>query len=251
MEIYADLFVLINCLCDGTVTALTALLLKRRVKKRRILAASLLGGLYALVYLLLYPSPLLLALLSVLTTLFMVLAAFGFHGPAAFCRALFVFYLMSLAAGGMVGILNNLFTYLLPSRGLSLLLLLLLLFALFIFGLFAGKIFLLEQKRRVATLCFSLEGKDYRLKGLLDSGNLLTDPFSGSPAVLVDPTVFERPPFCDRVLHIHTPAGKRELPAFLPEKAEINGIPRKICIALCPPPKGGFGGTPALLPRLQ
>ena len=85
MEVYADLFVAINCLCDGTIVAITALLLKRRVNKRRILLSSLLGGVYAFLYPLFYPAPVLLAILSIGTSLLMVLFAylFGVNGQNA------------------------------------------------------------------------------------------------------------------------------------------------------------------------
>ena len=247
MEIYADLFVLINCICDGLILSCTALLLKRRLPLLRLLIASLAGGCYALGYLLLYPAPWALFPLSLLTSLAMVLIAFGYHGHGVFLKSCFCFYLLSLVLGGAVGAIQSiLLTYLISSQMGSLFILLALLLSLFLLCLWARS-YLLKRKK-TALLSLAVSGCRYQTKGLLDSGNLLKDPKSGRPVVLLDPLFLKERPFCDREIHVITVAGTKILPAFLPEKALIDGLPQKICIALCPPPENGYGNTPALLP---
>lgn len=247
MELYADLFLLVNFFCDLTVLWLCARLLCRRVKRRRLLLGAGIGALYALLWMLLYPAPLPLFLLSVLFSLLMVLAAFGFHGKKSLLKALCFFYLTCLLQGGVVSAISNAIGRMLPPL-YALLTLTLCLGMGSLFCLTVGRGFEKAGKKKSGELTFVTEGTAYRVKGLVDSGNLLLDPFSLFPVILLDPTLFDRPPPCDRTIPIKTAAGQRCLDAFLPEEARVDGIPRQVCIALCPPPDGSFGGFPALLP---
>lgn len=250
MEIYADLFILTNCLCDGILLHLTALFLNRRVKAHRLILSCILGGIYSLLYLLLFPSPIILSLLSVCFSLLMVFLTFGFHSLLSFLKPVFFFYLLGFLAGGMISSLQNtLLTYWALDPSFALFILLILFSLLFACLIIIKALF--TQKSRSATLSFTVNHQSYKVLGLLDSGNLLFDPRSCFPVVLLDPDFLKEHPPCDRSITLQTVAGARELPAFLPQNAAINGIPRKICIALCPPPKGGFGKHPALLPYLQ
>jgi stage II sporulation protein GA (sporulation sigma-E factor processing peptidase) len=247
MEIYADLFVLINCLCDGLLLLSCALLLKKRVKLFRLALSSLLGGGYAFVYLLLYRSPVSTGILSLCTSLAMVLCFFGYHGFSIFLKRVLLFYLLSFLLGGAVGAVHSLLlTYVTPSQKGALLILLLLLAALLGCCLLARAI--LFKRQQTALLSFTLGGESYRVKGLLDSGNLVKDPLSCRPVVLLDPKILKYAPLCDRTVFINTVTGQKALPAVLPDKAAINGTSRDLCIALCPPPKQGYGNTSALLP---
>ncbi|MBQ8236114.1 MAG: sigma-E processing peptidase SpoIIGA, partial [Clostridia bacterium] len=95
MELYADLFVVINMLCDLAVLLLCGRLIGKKIKKRRLFLSCLLGGGYAFLWLLLYPMNLLLFMLSVLCSLFMVLIAFGRQRLTSFLRTLLYFYFVS------------------------------------------------------------------------------------------------------------------------------------------------------------
>lgn len=247
MELYADLFLLVNFFCDLLVLWVCARLLYRRVKKRRLFFSAAIGALYALTWMLLYPAPLLLFFLSFLCSLLMVLAAFGFHGWSVFFKALGSFYLTCLLLGGAAGGVHAAIGRVLPPL-YALLTLTLCLGSGTLFCLFFGRLLIKERRKESAMLTFVADGKCYRVKGLVDSGNLLLDPLSLFPAVLLDPSLFDLPPPCDRTLLIKTAAGEELFPSFLPEKATVDGIERCICIVLCPPPHGSFGGFPALLP---
>lgn len=248
MELYADLFVVINMLCDLAILLLCGRLMGRKIKKRRLFLSCLLGGGYAMLWLLLYPMNLLLFFLSVLCSLFMVLTAFGIQKLSSFLRTLFYFYLVSLLMGGVVSSAYALLSATsLPAFGALGILLVLILFG-GLFCLTGGRLYKTQNQRQNLRLTFHTGEEIFTLPGLYDSGNLMIDPATLYPVALIDPAFFDIPPPCDRTLLMKTPTGELPLPAFLPKEAFINGKECQICIGLCAPPDGSFGGFSLLLP---
>ncbi len=98
------------------------------------------------------------------------------------------------------------------------------------------------------------------LHGILDSGNLLTDPISSYPVIVVteaallpllpdklhhaltaeDPTAITRlPPSLARKVRLipsHSVAGSALLPAFLPDALLVNGVEKDALLAISPTP---------------
>lgn len=114
------------------------------------------------------------------------------------------------------------------------------------------------------------------LTGLCDSGNLLCEPIGGAPVIITGSVLLIdlvpeplRPAFSEggiarldsiglslmrkvRIIPVSHAGGEGVMVGFMPEHAEINGIPRKVCIAC----RGGdaeapdFGGYEAIVPSV-
>ena len=241
VEVYGDLYMLLNALCDALALTLTAAVLKIRVRKRRIAAGALFGGGFALLTLYL---PRALALgLSVPAAAFMVLIAFSFGGLRRYLLRLFVFFCGCFLLGGMAQFLGELVGRVLPPPFPSLFLLLVLFLAVFTAMLFAE---ILKRKAAIckATLRFTYNAQTYETEGLCDSGNLLRDE-EGRAVILVCRDLL-RDYRTERHICVRTALTSGELPLIEPSELFINGKKADALLAISHQP--GFGGCAALLP---
>lgn len=249
VEIYGDIYMLINALCDFPVLFLTACLLRRKVKKRRLFLGALIGGCYALLYLYIAGRFLLSAFLAFLFSMLMVFAVFSFGNFRFFLRALICFFVVSLLMGGAVTALHRFLLKTLPSP-LAAQGILLLFLSLSAFGaLLGGKI--LESRCRVrdVELNFTVNAETFQISGLVDSGNLLTDSETGLCVIILSPEIFKKgAPRCERLLPLRTVTSEASFPCFLAEKLCVNGRECKALLAIAPDPHS-FGGAQALVPE--
>lgn len=117
-----------------------------------------------------------------------------------------------------------------------------------------GLIFLrMRKKKNTSTCCdclFLMEGKTVEFRAYVDTGNFLTDPVSGLPVVILEFSllrkVFDRnfpPPMSyeffarfdsrAKVIPYRSVSGDGQmLSAFVPELFSVNGIQRKVVIAV-------------------
>ncbi|MBP3666242.1 MAG: sigma-E processing peptidase SpoIIGA [Clostridia bacterium] len=206
IEIYADLLFLINTGMDGLCLLLTGRLLHRRVRLWRLLTAAALGGVYAVAVLLLpdmgqAPS----LLLDLVVCIAMCGLVFGERSQGGLRRlpaAAGVYFLLSMTLGGVMTALYSL----LNRTGLPSLLSeltggagdgpgswLFLLLALLGGGvaLWGGRLAGHSRAVSVCTVTVELHGKSVRLRGLVDSGNLLRDPMGGRAVICAEEKALE------------------------------------------------------------
>jgi stage II sporulation protein GA (sporulation sigma-E factor processing peptidase) len=111
IEVYADLLFLINAGMDGLCLLLTGKLLHRRVKAWRVILSSVLGGVYAVVALL--PdfgtgTSLLLDMAICLAMCGLVFGSKSSGGRRGLPAAMGVYFLLSMALGGIMTALYHL-----------------------------------------------------------------------------------------------------------------------------------------------
>ena len=135
-------------------------------------------------------------------------------------------------------------------------------FSYFIIGL----IFVKRKRKELRRYCqcvLWLDGKKIPFRALVDTGNFLTDPFSGLPVVLMEFSLlrtylgkeFPAPMTCEfaarflhraRVISYRTVSGDGQmLSAFLAESFTVNGISQKAVIAVVDRPlesRGQYSG---------
>ena len=195
VDVYADILFLINAAMDGLCLILTGKILHRRLKTPRVLLGAALGGIYAVLALLLDLGSVGALLLDVGVCLLLCTVVFtekrGRPGGLLFTAA--VFYLLSMLLGGVMTALYNLFNRLGVSK----------LFppgedgpGVWLFGLLAllgsgitllgGRLFKSSGARHPCCVTVELEGRRLTLDGLVDTGNLLRDPLSGKPVICAD-----------------------------------------------------------------
>ena len=100
MEIYGDLYALLNFLADGLLLLLGGKLQSRPLKKRRILLSAGVGGLYAFLSLFLPSYKPLLLFLSFAVSLLMVRIAYPYEGFRNYLLSCLFFYISAILLSG-------------------------------------------------------------------------------------------------------------------------------------------------------
>ncbi|NMB41851.1 MAG: sigma-E processing peptidase SpoIIGA [Firmicutes bacterium] len=203
---YLDLVIILNIVINYFLLWLTGFVIRQRTTFKRLMTGAIIGALFLLVFLL--PAGVKLTWLGkLLLPPVMVLASFR---PRLLSRGLLLllgFYVCSFAMGGLVLVLNfwgmeplgiSGGIYHLPAPSLHYLF-----FAgffLYVLLRFFGPLLLEKLNFHIPSVELQLEinfcGKSKTLSAFLDTGNMLREPFSGSPvAVTAYPFVEEMLPF--------------------------------------------------------
>lgn len=201
MSIYLDVIWLLNFSFDLFLLLLTAIALKRKIFKLRILLSALLGS--SIVLMMFSP----LAFIAthpigkMIISMMMVLLAFGFKRFRYFFQSLLTFYFVTfMVGGGMIGahyFLQAEMSYLdgvlmTNSTGfghpISWLFVLIGFPVVWIFS--RNRLEGLEAKKihfdQLVTVTIKVESTQFTLNGLVDSGNQLFDPITRSPVMIID-----------------------------------------------------------------
>ena len=185
MTVYLDITFLLNCITDAAALYVTGCLSGLPLEKKRILAASFLGGTYGALCAL----PGLGTAASFLPQMAAaaVLVRLAFGRREAFLRRLLLFFLLSCAMAGALVAGGRL---LMEHDGLSVLAAL----NWMVFFLAGGTCFIIlsfvfrggARHSAASQLCrctLTRRGRTAAVTALLDTGNTLTDGFSGAPVL--------------------------------------------------------------------
>ncbi len=204
MAVYLDVIWLLNVCFDYMLLALTGLLLKKHVKKRRLAAGALIASFYVLFLFIPGLSFMVNPIVKLLYSLVIVSVTFGFNRFRSFFQCWLLFYFVTfMIGGGMMGahyfLQQDVMVYngAVATKGTG-------------FGDPVSWLFVLIgfptiwifSKRRVETLettkihfdqlanvVIRIEDVSISATGLIDSGNQLQDPLSGSPVMILDMTI--------------------------------------------------------------
>lgn len=227
--VYADLYFLINFSMDFLCFFLTARLLSYKLSLGRTLAASALGGLYAIAALFFGGSALVALLIDMaVCALMCAVALFRPHEARRLPLYILVYIAISMVLGGVMTALFHLFNRLeLPlgevaEDGISVWL-----FA--ILGALGGLIthacnrfFSHRAARQHATVTLTCGASVRALQALCDTGNSLREPIGGRPCIVVD---------CDRLRGLLPPellaAAKK---GALPPADLLGRYAERICL---------------------
>lgn len=197
MTIYLDVVVLENLIMNGIILYATAIVSKTPIHHIRIFLASLLGAIYSVIsyisQLAIYSNLLLKILLSIL----MVYLAFNPQSKKKLWKELLLFYLTSFVFGGVAFALiyivkpqdilmkNGLFlgTYPLKTVFLGAIIG-------FILWITASKMLKSKftKKDMLCEVTIWLNDKEVRVQTMIDTGNMLKEPISGAPVIVVEHT---------------------------------------------------------------
>ncbi len=220
--VYGDVLFLTDASVDFLVLLLTGSLFHLRRRAPRILAAAAIGGVYSVLSLL--PDwPFLVALaVNVGVAALMCTVAYAPLSVGDFSKLVLTFYAVSVLLGGAIHALFSALADFFGTAGLGGVAsggtraLSFLVYAAVSFVLIFGTSRLLAKRRDThrVTVEISEEGKSMRVQGIVDSGNLLRDPVSGKPVILVRRATVE--PIlpcgvCDAFSRERQDKGKREL----------------------------------------
>lgn len=193
--VYGDILFAVNFSIDLLILSLVGYFLHLRRRLPRLLLSALLGGVYAVFFLWLSPTPPEGMLLSLAAALFLCFVAYFPLGIRTLFRLVLSFYIASFCLAGAVDAFYSLLGAFFGTEGLAgvnavvsgkkaeLFLLYALGSGLLIF--IAGRIFSHRERRRSMILEIEEGGKAVKLGALVDSGNLLCDPLTARPVILV------------------------------------------------------------------
>ncbi|HUC93127.1 MAG TPA: sigma-E processing peptidase SpoIIGA [Paenibacillus sp.] len=206
--VYADLVFAVNFVIDGTVLFTTAWVRGLRPRWPRLAGAAAIGACYVVFMLAPALSFLYTFLVKIALSLLMLWAAFGFGSLQHFTRNIAAFYGVNFAAaGGVLGIY-----YLLQSSGelwdgiwfartgkLGIefnagiwFVLAAAAAALYVYrAVWNGRRKLERTESHLAGVTVTIDGREWRCTGLIDTGNQLYDPLTRTPVMVMEAAVWQ------------------------------------------------------------
>lgn len=200
MTIYLDVILLENLCMNYIILFATGLINRVKIKVWKLFVASLIGGVYSILsfapVLEIYTNFLFKIILSVV----MVYIAFHPQNVKQLFKELIIFYLVSFAFGGCAFALlyfirpqdiltrNGVLTGTYPIKIALLGGIVGFVIVNIAFKLIKGK---LSKKDMFCNISIFINGKEKQIKAFIDTGNLLKDPISGIPVIVVEVSELE------------------------------------------------------------
>lgn len=193
MIVYVDILFLINFSMDFLSLFFSSRILHKRLRKINIIIASLIGAAFATVQLTQNWSIAVTVILCIAVAMVMVYVSFGDRCLHQLLLSFAMYFFISAALGGVMsvvyGLLNKLLLYLGQdgafkekySSARSFIIIGLTA----IISMVLVRIFTSKKDIHTVSLNIKYDGVEYKMCGLCDSGNMLTEPFSGRKVILI------------------------------------------------------------------
>lgn len=258
--IYGDVLFAVNFSMDFLTLYITCRILSLRVRLIPLVFASAIGALYAVAALFFETGRLTDALIAFAVSLLVSNIAFGYYGIRSFIRDAAVFWAVSLMLGGVMTAIFYAVSHFtgikyapdsigahassLPPR-----LMLVSACAAAIFTLVCSRLTYRRRHSRTVTVNAEYRGRNASFNALFDTGNLLTEPISGRPVVIITNELFDALTGGSesllkagieaklRFIPASSINGEQLLTAVVPDNCEIGGRKRDVVIA-----RGGDSG---------
>ena len=241
--IYADVLVIVNIYINYILLRLCSKIARREAKSLRLFSASLVGGLYSLIILIDSVPDWLITVTKLVVGVLMLIVAYGFSNKRAFFRLTGAFLLVDIAFAGLMLALWLIFA---PSTMVyccgivyfninTMTLLILTVICYVITSVIAKLVAFRAPKNTIYSLTVRFCSSEFICKAFLDTGNILTEPFSGYPVIIIDPTVkdadgtslfevFDKSGKLCRIIPCSTLGQRSALTAFRPDSVKISGL---------------------------
>lgn len=201
MVIYAEYLFLENALTGGLILLITGKISGIRCNIGRLVTGSILCGIYSFILFWDTLPPLVAFLLKIGFSAAVVQIVFRAARLRPFLRITLIFYLVSFAMGGItiglmyftgvMGVTRNASVYL--GIGGYLYVLLGCVATWLIFGFFADFIRgRLIKERTYTDVEITMDGKSVAMRGMVDTGNFLSDPLTGKPVMIISADAAKR-----------------------------------------------------------
>ncbi len=191
MKIYLDLVFFLNFAFDFILLFAVGILLKQKVPWYRVLLGSALGAV-SIFFLFLDLTSFTLFLLKMIVSIFMVLATFSYKNMRIFLKQISYLYLVSIILGGGLYFINIQLSYqnsgiVFFHNGLSINFIMILVIApIIIWWYVKEQMHYKNIYTNIYTVKISYRKKNYILKGYLDTGNHLRDPYKKRSVLLIE-----------------------------------------------------------------
>ena len=198
MTIYIDVVLIENLIMNYIILFATAIILKLKIKHIRLILASLIGAVYSILsymsLLEMYSSIILKIILSI------IIVYVAFYPPKVnqLWKDLLIFYLTSFVFGGAAFSLiyiikpqeilmkNGLFLGIYPLKTIILGAILAFIIIITAFKIVKSKI---SKKDMICEIEIKLNEQEIKTKAMIDTGNLLKDPLTNTPVIVIEHTL--------------------------------------------------------------
>ena len=195
MTIYVDIIIIENLIMNFIILYATGLILKNKISFIRLLLASLIGAIYSALQYISNMKILSNIIIKTILSIIIILIAFHPQNIKKMCKQLLMFYLTTFTFGGVATYLiyvlkpqniimkNGMYvgTYVLKVIFIGAILGTVIL--LISFRISKNKI---SKKDMICKIKLKLNGKEIILNTMVDTGNMLKEPITGSPVVVVE-----------------------------------------------------------------
>ncbi len=253
MTVYPDLAFFLGFVLHGAIFRLTLLLLDFRRPFWIFFLCSFCSGVSSAILLIPQIPPVFSVVIGVVSSIILL---FGKTLHGTLLNLLTWFGVLILYLGGVIVLSGGLFflSFVFDNSGGYFLLTFFETFASASLSFIIGGIFVkIQKKRRGKTYCdcsVSIEGNVIFFRSYVDTGNFLIDPTSGFPVVILEFSLLQKKLGSDfpqpmtyefasrfssraRVIPYRSVSGDGQmLSAFVPDAFTVNGIPRKVVIAV-------------------
>lgn len=250
MKVYLDLVILMNFLFDFMILMATKIVLKEKTPIFRIVIGSIVAS-TSILLLFLSLSSITLFLFKLGMSIIIILVTFGRRN---FFKDFLYFYLISIILGGFLYLLDVGVTYknkgvLFFGNGLSVnFIVLLLLSPIFLY------FYVMEIKKykvkysNIYSVEIYIQDKVYKLKGMLDTGNHLVDPYTGKCVILVSAKIPIRSKKC---LYVPYKALNTEgiIPCYPVDRVIVGDALMKKCLVGVSKEQFQLGDVDCILPN--
>ena len=198
MTIYVDVVLIENLIMNYIILLATGLILKIKIKHIRLIIAGLLGAIYSIVsytgVLEIYSNFILKIILSIV----IVYIAYYPQTVKKLCKEILFFYLISFVFGGAAFALiyvvkpqeilmkNGLFLGTYPLKTVILAAIVAFVIIISAFTIIKSK---MTKKDMIYDIEIKLNGKTIKTRALVDTGNMLKEPITNTPVVVIEHTL--------------------------------------------------------------
>lgn len=281
--LYGDVLFFVNFSMDYLTLFVTAKLLRRKLSYLRLAAAAAIGAIYGVAACFFEFALIFQIAINIVIAVLICMISFGrrklmpccalFYGSGCFLGGVMtaIFSMMNSISGTQTVFVDGSYRTVSGEIPLGWTAVVAVITA--ITAVLGGQYKNRKQQLPEAEISVFLGEKEIKFNGIFDSGNLLTEPMTNKPVIIMNektffcciPTVLQAFYADDDITKLselpsqyiktvklipsESIGGSRMLKGFVPDKITVNGIERDVIIALCKE-ISEFGGNEALVPSI-
>ena len=260
MVLYVDILLAINFSMDFLALFICSLLLHLKLSKLRIILSSIIGATYSLIQVLSGIDGFALIILSLIVGITMVLITFPTKKLGRLCFTCLVYLFVNTLLGGLMSLLYSFFNRILASfisnysyeSTYSSARIFIIISLTGVASIVFSKIIYSKKNLEIVEVTLKINESLYKLRGLCDSGNLLTEPFSGKRVVLISEEseagkeIEQISDLYKKYIPYSDINGRGMLKGVAPKEIIVNGTPLNLIVATVK--NKSFNGYDALVP---